>query len=352
MVRKYIIRIIIVVIILLIAFKLFSNKKQLDEKNKPVVATAVRIPVKAGGVQEQLLDLSIKKTGTLAPFQEAKVLAASSGTIQYLKFKLGDRVKQGQVLAVMDSRLLQLDQQKAATNLSKLKNDLQTYTELYAGHAATEEKLNQTRQDYNDAVNQLNHAKKQLDDAGLKSPTNGIISVKDVEQGVFVNAGAEIATIVNVSEIKVQVNLTENEVYQVKQGQHVKITTEVYRGKVFNGTISFVSPQADATHSYAVEVMIDSDPQYVLHSGTFVYADFSKYTRQQVLVIPREALAESVQNASVYVVINNRARQKTVVTGREMGDFIEILSGLNKNDVVVLSGQINLKDGTPVSISK
>jgi membrane fusion protein (multidrug efflux system) len=350
--RKYITGIIVVAIILSITLKLAANKRKLNDRNKPVVNSNIRIPVKVADVEYHQLDISIKKTGTLAPFKEASVLAPSSGTIKYLNFKLGDHVRQGEVIATMDNRLLLLDLQKAETDRAKLKNDLDTYTELYNGHAATQEKLNEVKQDYDNAETQYGQARKQLDDAGIKAPTNGIISVKDVEQGVYVNAGASIATVVNDAEIKVQVNLTEDEVYRVKQGQHVDISTDVYPDKVFNGRISFISPQADATHSFLVEVIVDSDPNYVLHPGTFVNADFAKHTLQQLLMVPREALAESVQNASVYVVDGNVVRQKTVVTGREMGDYVEIISGLNKNDVVVLSGQINLKDGTPVIISK
>jgi membrane fusion protein (multidrug efflux system) len=350
--RKYITGIIVVAIILSIPLTLAANKRKLNDRNKPVVNSNIRIPVKVADVEYHQLDISIKKTGTLAPFKEASVLAPSSGTIKYLNFKLGDHVRQGEVIATMDNRLLLLDLQKAETDRAKLKNDLDTYTELYNGHAATQEKLNEVKQDYDNAETQYGQARKQLDDAGIKAPTNGIISVKDVEQGVYVNAGASIATVVNDAEIKVQVNLTEDEVYRVKQGQHVDISTDVYPDKVFNGRISFISPQADATHSFLVEVIVDSDPNYVLHPGTFVNADFAKHTLQQLLMVPREALAESVQNASVYVVDGNVVRQKTVVTGREMGDYVEIISGLNKNDVVVLSGQINLKDGTPVIISK
>jgi membrane fusion protein (multidrug efflux system) len=350
--RKYVIIIIVLAIVALIAFNLAANKKTLNEKDRPASASSVNIPVKVAAVHMQVLDFSIRKTGSLAPFKEAKVLSPTSGTIQYLKFELGTKVSEGQIIALMDNHLLQLDLQKAQTNLNKQESDLHTYTDLYNGKAATQEKLNEIRQDYSDALNQYNQVKKQISDAAIKAPTSGIISVKNVEQGVYVNAGAEIATVVNVARAKVQVNLTENEVYQVHQDQHVQITTDVYPGKVFDGAVSFVSPQADATHSYMVEILIDTDPKYVLHSGTFVNADFIKKSNQNVLVIPRDALAESVQNASVYVVEGNKVHQKNIVTGRQLGDMVEVLSGLNNDEEVVVSGQINLKDGTPVSVSK
>lgn len=350
--RKYIISIGILTIILLIAYRLTANKKTINENNKPEKKIAVKIPVKYAAAKEQLWEVSLIKTGNLAPFKESKVITTTSGILQAVRFELGDHVAQGQVLAMMDNKAAQLDLQKAESNLAKLKTDVQTYTELYEGKAATKEKLNQLRQDYNDALVQVDQFKKQMSDAFIKAPTSGTISVKNMEAGIFANAGSEIATIVNLSRTKVQVNLTEPEVYQVKTGQAVKITTDVYAGSVFPGKVTFISPQADVTHNYMVEIIIDNTSKTPLRSGTFVYADFSQKSRQNVLTIPREALTESVKNASVYVIgASNRVALIPVQSGREMGSSIEIISGLKAGDRVVTSGQINLKNGTEVSLS-
>jgi membrane fusion protein, multidrug efflux system len=349
---KYIVIIVLVAIVLLIGFKLSSNKRKLNEKNTPPPVTVVHIPVKVAPVKEQLQDIRIIKTGNLAPFKEAKALAITGGTLQQVRFDLGDHVSQGQVLAVTDTRSMQLDLQKAEANAAKLRNDLNTYTELLQGKAATLEKVNDIRQNYQDAVNQVDQVRRSLADAAIKAPTGGIISAKPVEQGMFVNPGAEVATIVNLSKAKVQVNLTETEVYQVEQGQQVKITADVYPGKTFNGTISFISPQADQTHNYLVEILVDNTQKALLRSGTFVYADFSRKTSQQVLLIPREAITESIKNASVYVVEKDVVHLRNVQTGIEMGSMVQIRSGLREGEQVVTSGQINLKDGSPITISK
>ncbi|WPQ60544.1 efflux RND transporter periplasmic adaptor subunit [Chitinophaga sancti] len=349
---KYIVSLVVILIIGLIVYKLAVNKKKLNEKNKQAPVTLVQIPVKVAVAREQLLEINIIKTGNIAPFKEAKAVAMSGGTLTQVRFELGDQVKQEQVLAITDTRQAQLELQKAETDAAKLRNDLDTYTELLKGKAATQEKLNEIKNNYQTALNQVDQVRKKLADAVIKAPTSGIISAKPVEQGVFVNAGTEIATIVNLNKAKVQVNLTEAEVYKVTNGQKVKITSDVYPGKEFFGTISFISPQADQTHNYLVEIMTDNTTQSILRSGTFVYADFSKKTQEQLLVIPREALTESVKNASVYVVKNNVVHQQLIRTGTEMGGLMQVISGLQAGDSVVTSGQINLKDGTPVSVSK
>ncbi|MBE7176262.1 MAG: efflux RND transporter periplasmic adaptor subunit [Mucilaginibacter polytrichastri] len=351
--RKYIIILIVAGVVALIAFKLVANKHKIDKKNRPDRDSILRIPVKAAAVKEELQEISLVKTGDLAPFREAKVLTTIGGTIKQLRFSLGDEVHQGQILAIMDTRLMQLDLQKAETNAAKLKADLQTYTELLHGQAATQEKVNEIRQNYLDAVNQVSQVKKQISDAAVRSPTEGTISEKPLEEGVYAAAGANIASVVNLSQAKVRLNLTEREVYSVQTGQEVKITTDVYPGQVFKGRISFISPQADETHNYKVEIIAENKENTPLRSGTFVYADFSRKTTQKILLIPREALTESVKDAAVYQVQNDVVRLKPIRAGLETTNgMVQVLSGIKTGDTVVTSGQINLKSGAQVTVTK
>jgi len=336
----------------MVVFKLVFNKRKINEQNKPVKVENIRIPVTVTVAKEEIQQVSMIKTGMLAPFKEAKVLSISSGNIQRLLCNLGDNVHQGQTLAVIDSRLLELELQKSTSNVSKLRRDLQTYTDLLAGNAATREKVDAIRQDYNDAVNQVQQLQRQIADASIKAPTSGIIGAKPVEEGMFVTAGTEIASIVNLSQLKVQVNLTQAEVYQVTLGQKVKLTTDVYPDKSFQGTITFISPQANQAYNYRVEITANNDKSAPLRSGTFVYADFSKSTKQNVLLIPREALIESTKDASVYVVKDGKASLTNISVGGEYGNGIQVISGLQPGDQVITSGQINLKNGSLINVSK
>lgn len=343
----------VLLVLVLIVFKLAANKKQINEKSKPKEATAIKIPVQVATANDQMVELSILKTGNLAAYKEAKVLTTVGGIVKQLRVELGTYVRAGQVLAVIDTRSNQIDLQKAESNVAKLKSDVQTYTELLEGKATTREKLEQLKQDYNDALNQSTQIRRQIGDANVTAPIDGIISIKSLEQGVYANAGTEIATIVNLSQAKVQVQLTEDEVYKIQQHQAVKITTDVYPDIVFDGNVTFISPQADETHNYTVEVLVKNTQKSVLRSGSFVYADFSQKSTENVLTIPREALTESIKNAAVYVVDkNNKVSLRPVTTGREMTGLIEIRSGLQKGEQVVVSGQINLANGTEVTISK
>lgn len=350
--KKIIVTLVCVGIIAFIVFKLATNKKKINEKNQPAQVEDVRIPVTATQVSEEIQDIELIKTGMLAPFKEAKVLSVTSGNIQRLLFKLGDHVQQGQTLAVIDTRLLEIDLQKAESNVSKLKRDLQTYTELLEGSAATQEKVNDIRQGYNDAQNLSQQLRRQIADATIKSPISGIIGNKAVEEGMYITAGGEIGSIVNLSQLKVEVYFTEAEVYQIKVGQKIKLTTDVYPDKPFYGTITFISPQANQAYNYQVEITANNDKQTPLRSGTFVYADFSRTTPQKILLIPREALNASTQDASVYVAKDGKAVLRPIKAGAEFGSKIQVTEGLKADEQVITSGQINLKHGTLINISK
>lgn len=350
--KKLTITLICIALIFFFMFKLASNKKKIDEKNTPVKIKDVSIPVTISPVIAKVEANGLVKTGVLAPISQAKVLSGASGNIKRLLFKIGDQVTTGQSLAVINTRLLEIDLQKSLSNVSKLKRDLAIYTELLEGNAATLEKVNEIRLNYNDALSQVGQLRRQISDATIKAPTSGVVASKIVEEGMFVTAGNEIASLVNLEKLKVEVFLTESEVYQISIGQEIKLKTDVYPEKPFLGMVTFIAPQANQSYNYQVEITTGNDKKSPLRSGTFVSADFSKKTVKQVLLIPREALIESTQDASIYVTQHGRAVLRKIDVGQEYGNLIEVIKGLGLGEQVVTSGQINLKDGTLINITK
>lgn len=350
--KKLVIISICIVIISSIIFRLVYNKKKIEENIQLAQVENVHIPVIIAPVTKETQKISIVKTGVFTPFKEAKILSVSSGNVQRLLFKLGDNVRERQILAIIDTHILELDLKRMEFNIAKLKRDLQTYTELLEGKAATQEKVNEIEQNYIDALNQAQQLRRQISDAAIKSPLNGIINTKSIEQGMYVAAGTEIATVINLAQLKVQVNLTESEAYQVSMGQKIKLHTDVYPDKTFEGEVSFVSPSANEAFNYPVEIVVNNENDYPLKSGTFVSVDFSRQTTHDVLLIPKEALNETSDQTTVYIVENGKAKLKNIKVGSSYKDKVYVLQGLKVGDMVITSGQINLTDGSLINISK
>jgi multidrug efflux system membrane fusion protein len=336
----------------LIAFKLISNKQKIDAKKQPVDHSNVAIPVSVFAAQNLPVETRLVKTGTLIPFDEADIIAGNQGKVTSLNFDLGSQVNKGAVMANVDMQIAQLSLSDAQQRVKKLENDYQTYKELLAGDGTTQAKVDEIKLSLDNARNQVSQIRKQIGDYSIIAPISGVVVAKNTVKGEFVNPGTVIGKMVDVSRLKVQVLVGENDAYQLKAGQPVKIKTDIYPDQNFTGIISFISPQGDKAHNYPVEIVLNNNSKNALKAGTFVQADFSQNATENALQIPREALVESVKNPYVYVLENNLAKTRKIQVGRSLGSNIEVTNGLKEGEDVIVSGQINLTENTKVEVVK
>lgn len=212
--------------------------------------------------------------------------------------------------------------------------------------------MNDIRFNLDKANNDIAQIRKQMSDNQIKAPISGQIVVKNVESGAFVNPGTVLAKVVDITTLKVDVLVGEADAYKLKNGQAIKVTTDLYPGQSFNGTVIFISQQADAAHNYQIQVRLPNPAATPLKAGTFVNVDFIQNAATPGIQIRRSALAESLQNPFVYVVQNGKALRRDITVGRDLGGSVEVLSGLNPGELVVINGQVSLANGSAVNIVK
>jgi len=236
-------------------------------------------------------------------------------------------------------------------NLDKKQKDFERYKNLYSGGTATEQEQDEARVAYQSAVIELQQAEKELSDATIVSPSEGIITEKHIEKGTYVSIGSPIITMVDISKLKVKLNVSENNIYQLKIGDKAKITTSVYPGVTFEGNLSYISPKGDDSHNYQVEIVISNGSKHPLKAGTFVKVQISLPVEGNRLCIPREALQGSISEAKVYVAKNNKAVLQSIEIGNGNNDYLEVISGLQENEEVITSGFVNLEDGKTIKVT-
>jgi membrane fusion protein, multidrug efflux system len=335
----------------LVAFRLVNNKKVIDAKNKVVDTSGQRVAVNATTVQSRISEQNLNLVGTVIPNQQIEIKSEVQGKLLSLNVALGQFVKKGQVIARVDDKIRAIGVANAEQSLANAKQNLERYTNLYQGGAATQAQLQQYQLSYDNALNQLEQARKELSSTTIIAPISGYITSKAVEAGAFANIGTSIVTIVDVSRLKVQLNVAERDVYALKVGDAVNITTSVYPGVEFRGEITFISPSGDDAHNYPIEISIRNEDKTPLKAGTYVNIAFNRKSQVATLQIPREALVGSTKDAQVYVVDTNQvARLRKVIIGTDNGDYLEVLNGLKEGEKVVTTGQINLTDSTKVAI--
>jgi RND family efflux transporter MFP subunit len=258
---------------------------------------------------------SLVKTGTLIPFKEADINAIASGELASVNFNLGTMVSQGEIVANIDNRALQLNLRQAVLNKNKIEKDVKRNDTLYAGNATTLVDLQNTKLNYENAINQIALLSKQISDNVIKAPISGQIVTKLKEAGEFVSMGNSLGHIVDMSSIKVDVLVNEADVYSLKSGQSVSVTTDIYPQVYFTGHINFISDKGDAMHNYQVEVTLQNSAAHPLKAGTFAYVNFKRKSSGTAILIPRSSLLSGMQSPKVYVVENNKAVTKNIITG-------------------------------------
>ncbi len=345
--KKIIISVTAVIILLLIVVKLAANKNIIDENKKMKKGVTTTVTTKNVIKKEQSSQLQL--TGITVAKQEVILKSETAGQVENIYFTLGDYVSSGKILVSIDDKLATLNLQQAEVSLSRAEDEYNKNKNLYEGKAVTETKLRDAKIDYEKAKIGYEQAKKQLSFTKVKSTQNGYITAKLIDKGAYVTPGTPLVSIVDISQLKVTLSVSEKDAYKIKVGQNVNITSSVLPNWSTNGKVSFVSQQGDNVHNYPIEILI-SNTKTQLKAGTFVDVKFEFETSAPSLLIPRESLIGSIKDAKVYVVKNNVAVLKSIKVGRDLGSNLEVLSGLEENEIVITTGQINLSDKSPVSI--
>ena len=281
-----------------------------------------------------------------------KISTETPGVVSKVFVSEGSFVKAGQVLAVIKSDKQNVGVANAQAVYNNAKAEVARFESAYATGGVTEQALKQVKLQYENAKNNLESARISASDVNITASFSGIVNKKNIEPGSYVNPGQEVFEVVNVSTLKLRVNVDEKNVGSLKIGQSVKVESPVIPGKSFTGKITFIAPKADASLNFPVDLEIQNNSDNELRAGMYGNAYFGDAQLSNVLVVNRNAFVGSVSSNEVYVLKDGKAYLTKVTTGRTFGDDIEILSGLKAGEQVIVSGQINLVNEAVVEIIK
>ncbi|GAA4716422.1 efflux RND transporter periplasmic adaptor subunit [Brevibacillus fulvus] len=220
----------------------------------------------------------------------------------------------------------------------QLKMDKEGPTENALQQAEAE--LKQSEADY--ALAKLNYQ-----NLTVTSPIDGVIGALPVSVGDQVGTSTVVAQIINLAMMKVKTSATEGQVSLFHVGQSVDVAVSSVDLKT-KGTIASVSPLADDTKSYPIEIEIPN-PDLKAKAGMIATINVAA-NKRQALVVPREAVMSEGQQYYVYVVEDGKAKQVTVEAGESDGERMEILSGLKGGEDVVVAGQNTVMPNAPVTV--
>lgn len=327
---------------------LFNNRAQLEAKAKNDKISAY--PVTVSTVEKKEVSNNIELVGTIVGENDVQVVSEAQGKVTAIFANVGDYRSAGSVIAQLDDELKASAYQTAQVNFEKSKKDFERYDALYKNKSVSDVQYEQAKLAYYNAQSQCVAAKKDYENTKITAPISGIITARNIDMGTFVNKNMPVANIVDISRLKVKVGVAEKDVFSLRKGDKAVVTTDVYPGVQFAGTIATIGDQGDQAHNYPVEISLVNSKEHPLKSGMFGKVSFVSKTTQPRLIVSRDALLGSIKNPQVFVVENGTVHLKDVTVGAAYDNNLEVIKGLKSGDKVVVNGQNNLEENTAVYV--
>lgn len=315
------------------------------KKEQAATATEELPLVTIEKVTEEDVPQIVSYTATVEPFKTNNISASSANRIKSILVDVGSTVAAGQTVAVLDA--VYIDQQEI--RIANMKREYDRAVELLNIGGGTQQSVDQLKTEYDAAVRSLKNMKENVK---LISPISGVVTARNYDPGDMTGQ-LPILTVEQQNPVKVMVNISEQDYTKVKKGMKVKVTLDVYGDEEFEGTVYLVHPTIDSsTRTFTVEVTLPNSSNRI-RTGMFARVEFNYGTMRHVVVPDRAVVKQSGSgNKYVYVYKDGKVSYNRVELGQRLGTRYELLSGVENNSDVVITGQTRLADGARVEIMK
>lgn len=333
-----------------VGIALANNKAKIDKAANPIKQNPV-IPVKVYEAKKDSFSTSFTVNGSTIPDKEVNIASEVQGKLVALYISNGDHIRAGQVIAVLDGSVLNAQLHSIETSLDKAQLDIKRYTRLVDMGAATPMQVETAQLQYHSLMAEKKQVLDQLAHMQIRAPFNGKVENLVVEKGSFVSYGTVLAHLLDNSSLKINVYLSEQQAVKVKTGQPVAITSVVLE-KPVTGSVTMVSDKADVSGKFLTEISFSNTDKNALKAGILADVYFPMEATSAGLAIPVSALVGGAKQAKVFVVKGNKVEQRAIQTGIVTENKVQVLQGLDTGEMVVISGQLNLENGTNITINQ
>jgi len=365
---KYFIYAIIAIIVVAVgyfAISSFSNKA-LEVKLTTVIK---QTPGRSSAV--------LTASGYVVAQREASVSSKGTGILVYLGVVEGDKVKKGQIIARLDDRdiVAQFDEAKSSlqlynAQLKEVENNYNREKELFSRGLSSQQSLDKAETAYKSllanvdiAAARIRAAEVALENMIIRAPFDGTVLTKNAEVGEIVapfgastTSRAAVVTIADMNSLMVETDVSESNIEKIEPGQDCEIVLDANPGKTYQGYVFKVVPTADRSKATVlVKVAFKNYDSSVLPEMSAKVSFLSKQNiedenQEPVLTAPLSAVENLDGKKIVYIVVDDKAVQKEITTGRLFGNYVEITSGLEDGEKIINNLNEKIKDGIQVKV--
>ena len=295
--------------------------------------------------------ISVFKTTTILEADlESAVTSKASGIVLKINVEVGDKVSEGDVLAILESDLQQLGVQSASANYQKSLHNYDRAKVLLKKGLANKESVDNLKFETRSLKTNLDQAKMDLDFTRIKAPISGVITKRSIKKGNLIQLNTAVYEIVDFNSLQAVINVPENKWGLFENNLQVLFNFASFEVPV-TGRILRMDPVVDSsTGTFKVVISID-DHQARLRPGLFGKTQIVLDKRQDVLLVTKNAVIREDDKSFVYVINADKSVTKsTIQLGYEMDESIEVLAGLEEGQQVITTGKNNVSEESIVEV--
>lgn len=304
----------------------------------------------------------LSSVGNVRAFRGVDLSTEIGGLVQAVPIKSGMDVKEGDLLIKLNdaSDVAQLNSLKALADLAKVINERDR--QQLEIQAISKNVFDTSKADAKSKQAQVEQQMALVAKKNLKAPFSGRVGIVMINPGQFVNPGDKLLTLQTLDPIFVDFNLPQSNAEQIQVGQEIVVTTDAFKGSSFTGKVTAVSPKVDTnTRNIQIEAQL-ANPDKKILPGMFANVNIKLGDEVKMLTLPQTAVTYNPYGSTVFIAKPTgkkdkqgkpafEAQQVFVTTGPTRGDQVAILKGVEEGATVVTSGQLKLKNGTPLIVN-
>lgn len=312
-------------------------------------AAAAAVPVEVAPVQRRPISSFIESNCTLEAENEVDLVARIAGPITELNVEEGDKVKKGELLAKIDDRELRATAEISRVALEEARQAWERSKKLVDQSMISPEEWDQAVSKYESAKAEYDAALIQLGYTEIRAPFDALVVTRYIHLAQHIATNAPLFRISDFEPLLCPVQIPEKELPELRVGQSAYVTMTAWPDRRFHASVRRIRPVVDASTG-TVRVTLEVHTEGDLRPGMFgrVFVEMNRHDK--ALVIPKAALSLESTGDTVYTVDGGKAERHDVTLGFRDGDDVEVLSGLDEGQKVIVVGQDGLSDGTPVQV--
>lgn len=345
--KKYLYYFLLLAGITLIIF--WINRKNESKVQAPVAKQDNILEVRAIIAKGQDFANIITVSGSIEANEQVQIRSEVSGIVKTLSFQEGSNVKKGELLLQIDDSELQARLNQATTQEQLSKDNERRAALLLEKEAISQQEYDVALADYKTAQAQIQLIQAQIAKTRIKAPFDGRIGLRAISVGEYLTPSTIVANLMSINPIKVLFSIPEKYSREVKPSQPITFSL-AGSAQTYHATVYALEPAIDInTRTIQIRARAKNDQGEIV-PGSFAKVELPVQKREDVILVPTEAIIPIQNGKQVFVYRNGKARITKIETDDRTGSDVIVTAGLQTGDTVLTTGLMALTDDMPISV--